>query len=1505
MSELRTEQAPSEEQGRAYGSLPLLFAANKGQMDGNIAFRAQEGRFTAFFHEDGLSAVFWMLEEKGVMKDVREGIALSWEFQGASRVAPEGRELQSGRAHEVRGQGAGRRAVTDIPLYGSIAYPGLWPGIEARLSGRGGALKFDWLLEPGASVADIRLLCRGADGIEIDGEGHLQLVTPYGRLQDDRPCAYQETGGTRREIGCRYVLQPAAEGGWSIGFEMTEPHDGALPLVIDPSLVYCTYLGGTGTEGGSKVAVDATGHAYVLGTTASTDFPVVAGAFQTALAGADDVFVTKLNPFGTALVYSTYLGGSARETANDIVLDAEGNAYVTGTTFSSDFPTTPGAFQETAPSARASAYVTKLNPTGAALVYSTYLGASGGDEGHGIAIDSAGNAFVVGTTDSPDFPTTPGAFQPTRPGTTTSAYAAKLDAAGSALIYATYLGGSGTTDAVAVSVDGAGHAFVAGNTVARNFPTTPGAFQITYTGAGISYVTQFSPDGSSLVYSTYLGGSGQDISTDLALDGAGHAFVLGSTTSADFPTVPGSFVEAGTRRVYVTKFNPSGTGLVFSAAFGGTGSTATGSIALQASGAPVVTGGTSSSDYPVTPDAFQSTIPGLSSAVVTQLDPTGSFPEYSTYFGGTYIESGAGIAVDPQGAIYLAGTAFSADLPVTPGAFQPVRRGIDAYVAKLGLLAELTLAKYPERFEVRLGDTVAYYLQVSNTGQQDLTNVLVEDPALSFSKRLPLLVAGEGEVNRIPFVPQAVGPFVNTASASADQIAFPLKAEAMILVVGTPSILASKTASPPAAEAGQTIVYTIEIVNNGTADLTNLSVEDPLLGLSQTVDLLTVGSTFTIEVPFTIPPDARPGLTIANFTVIRADNLPTETIGTAVEVLPSPRLSLSKTADRSSVYPGDTVTFFITVQNTGNAPVTQIVVTDDLIGTSVTIPLLAEGETRVLETAFLVPLEVPPRVYTNTAMAVSSQAPTVTASVDVEVLRDPRLGIRKLAGVIAAAPGQTVPYALVVNNVGNVPLTNVRLLDPTLGFDVTIPSLDVGSRAEYDVSYLIPADAPVGQPVVNRLTASADQLEPQTVEASVLVIGGALVPSKTPDASVVSPGATVVYTLTLTNGLPSVQTGVTLSDPLLGLAETVPALQPGETIVRTVAYAVPAATPSGTVLSNTFTAGSDQVPARTAVADVLVLSAPAPTTLAILKLPDRNVILPGESIRYAVTVTNTGSAPATAVSVRDSLTGTGFDLPFLAAGETMELVFAYTAPSDARQGTVIANRAIVDWAENEGGPIFSEARVTVALPSTLIELSVEADPPVALPGRTVHKRIRIRNVSDQAFTNVRVIDMLVSFNTVLPSLAPGESRLFDLPFVIPPDAIGGTRYVNTVAVFSDQTPLQVATAEFAAQAIARYELVHAVSPAAAPCGALVLFEVRVRNTGNVPLLRGVLTGQLLRLRLTTDRFEVGAEDVFRIPYRLPHVERDTTLTSHVQVEFQNAPTQRASASVLIVCEEEE
>jgi hypothetical protein len=455
-------------------------------------------------------------------------------------------------------------------------------------------------------------------------------------------------------------------------------------------LIYSTYLGGGGEDEGNGIAIDGSGNAYITGYTYSSDFPKMWGAFDTTYNGNGDVFVTKLNTNGTALVYSTFLGGSGRDEGVDITIDDSGNAYITGGTESPNFPTTLGAF-DTTYNGSVDVFVSKLNPSGTALIYSTYLGGANLDYGADITIDSLENAYITGGTQSSTFPTTTNAFDTSYNGSR-DVFVAKLNASGTALFYSTYLGGGLADGGYGIAIDTAGNAYITGY-CSSNFPTTPGTFDSSFNGGNNDiFVSKLNPSGTALVYSTYLGGVSDDAGGYIALDDSENVYVTGVTLSTNFPTTPGAFdtTPNGSSDVFVTKLNASGTALVYSTYLGGGDEDDGYGLVVDGSGNAYIVGYTMSTDFPTTLDAFDTSYNGSSDVILSKLDSTGTTLDYSTYLGGNDFEHGLGIAIDNSRNVYLTGYTFhysGSYYPTTPGAFDTSYNGgiSDVFVSKLYL----------------------------------------------------------------------------------------------------------------------------------------------------------------------------------------------------------------------------------------------------------------------------------------------------------------------------------------------------------------------------------------------------------------------------------------------------------------------------------------------------------------------------------------------------------------------------------------------------------------------------------------------------------------------------------------------------------------------------------------------------------------------------------------------------------------------------------------------------
>jgi hypothetical protein len=595
-------------------------------------------------------------------------------YLGAN-AAPDidGADMQEGRANYLIGDDPSLWR-TNVPLYGRVVYKDLYPGIDMVYSSHKRLLKSEFVVAPGADPSQIRIAYTGVESLRIDDQGGLILTTAEGDLREEAPEIYQEESDGRDQIEGAFRVA-----GNVVTFSVGQ-YDRSRPLRIDPVLSYSTYLGGGGTDRAYAIAVDGAGAAYVTGYTDSTNFPVTAGVVRPTSGGGVDAFVTKLNAAGSAIVYSTYLGGNGDDRGFSIAVDASGNAYITGYTSSTNFPLS-SPFQATLKGPR-DAFVTKLNPSGSAPIFSTYLGGTGDDRGNGIAVSASGLVYVTGSTTSSNFPLS-SPFQATLGGQQ-DGFVTKLNSTGSALLYSTYLGGAADDRGSSIALDSGGAAYIAGNTSSTNFPTAS-PLQAANNSATDAFVTKLSAAGA-LVYSTYLGGSGTEnieVGRSIAVDSAGSAYIAGTTTSTNFPLFQPlqAAIKGGIYDAFVVKLTSAGTAFVFSTFLGGSSIDFGQSIAVDSSGNSYVTGYTSSTNFPIV-NAGQPVNGGGNDTFVLKLNASGTALTESGFLGGGDTDTGYGIAIDNSGNAYVTGLTLSSNFPLL-GPVQSANGGtLAAFVSK-------------------------------------------------------------------------------------------------------------------------------------------------------------------------------------------------------------------------------------------------------------------------------------------------------------------------------------------------------------------------------------------------------------------------------------------------------------------------------------------------------------------------------------------------------------------------------------------------------------------------------------------------------------------------------------------------------------------------------------------------------------------------------------------------------------------------------------------------------
>ena len=917
--------------------LPLSFEQNLGQFDSRANFSSRGVGYNLFLTATGAVVELpqtnssahnktqdqWPRHSHKAVAFLPSVIRLN--LMGANANAPaQGVDKLPGHKNYFIGNDPGKWR-TDVPTFRAVRYDGVYPGISLTYYGNQQQLEYDFEVAAGADPGIIRLGFDSEIRPQISAEGDLVLHTAGGEVRQRKPVIYQEAEGHRQLIDGHFVLYGKGRAGFAVG-----AYDRNRPLVIDPTLVYSTYLGGGGDDLGSSIAVDSSNNIYIAGTTGSTNFPLKNAAFG-ANAGLADMFVTKIDATGSNVIYSTYIGGSGLDRADGIAIDSGGNAYVVGRVDSSstNFPTTPGSFASSYRGGDFDGVVFKLNAQGNGLVYSAFLGGEENDSTEGVAVDASGIAYVTGGTKSSAFPTTGNAYQGNRGGDT-DAYLTKINATGSALLYSTYLGGTGTDRGSGVAIDGNGNAFIAGFAGSADFPTE-NAFQNNFGGSFDAFVAQFDTKLSglnSLVLCSYLGGQGDDKAYGIALDsGANNIYVVGQTSSSNFPVLnPAQPASGGGFDAFVAKISVAGT-KVFATYLGGSGDDRGAGIAVNASGAAYVTGFTASTNFP-TVSPLQGAKGGGFDAFVAKLNPTGSAFLYSTYLGGSGNESNAStvtstnpIALDSSSNAYVTGFTASTNFP-TASPIQAANAGgaSDAFIAKISdaaPTADFSMSASPPSQTVNPGNGTTYTITVTPaggfTGNVALSvNGQSNDTTPSFNPSNVSITDSTAKTSTLTITTTAATPpgtYVLTIGGVNGNLQHSTSVSLIVAGPTSANLSVTKTASPNPGIVGANLSYRIIVTNSGPSPATNATL----------TDVLPAGPSFVSATP-------TQGMCIGSTTITcNFGNLNKDASATAtIVVMPQSTAQLSNTASAAATETDPdgsnnsaTITTPVTTQSTG------------------------------------------------------------------------------------------------------------------------------------------------------------------------------------------------------------------------------------------------------------------------------------------------------------------------------------------------------------------------------------------------------------------------------------------------------------------------------------------------------------------------------------------------------------------------------------------------------------
>ncbi len=689
-----------------YLKAPLFFIENQDQVNENVRFYERGRGHAAFFTEDGV--VFTLGKTNGLKAPVTESIEMR--FVGASKnrkITPS--EKLSGHVNYFKGNDRSKWH-TNIPTYGAVTYRDIYKNIDVKFYGNNRNIEHDVIVRPGGDPSLVKFAYDGIKDLRVNRAGELEVILDHGKIIERKPVIYQELDGVRVAVKGSYRLLGRNKGVYEYSFTVAS-YDHTRDLVIDPVLEYSTYLGGSGSDNVNDLAIDSAGNVYVIGYTDSADFPVVS-PIQGTIAGSNEVFVTKIDPTGSAIVYSSYLGGSGYDLGNNIAVDSAGNVYLAGYTKSTDFPVVSpiqgalsggndlfltkidptgsaivystyigGTFSEYtnglaldsvsnvyltgytnstdfplvnpiqfAYGGLNDVFVTKVNSSGSAIVYSTYLGGNFSDIAEDIAVDASGNAYITGTTLSANYPLA-SPLQPVRGGGI-DAFVTKIDAAGAALVFSTFLGGSDVENGNGITVDGTGNVYIGGTTRSLDFPTV-NPLQGTFAGGtDDAFITKIDGAGASILYSTYLGGTGVDQIHGINLDGTGNIYVNGYTGSTDFPTAsPLQGYGGGSYDGFITEIDPTGLSIIFSTYLGGSNTEYTNGLAIDASGNLYAGGFARSTDFPVVSPIQGTFGGGYSDGYVLKISPVP--PPVVT------------LSIQPDGNTYIPGSSYGYTVTAT------------------------------------------------------------------------------------------------------------------------------------------------------------------------------------------------------------------------------------------------------------------------------------------------------------------------------------------------------------------------------------------------------------------------------------------------------------------------------------------------------------------------------------------------------------------------------------------------------------------------------------------------------------------------------------------------------------------------------------------------------------------------------------------------------------------------------------------------------------------------
>ncbi|QJC50802.1 DUF11 domain-containing protein [Paenibacillus albicereus] len=800
------------------------------------------------------------------------------------------------------------------------------------------------------------------------------------------------------------------------------------------------------------------------------------------------------------------------------------------------------------------------------------------------------------------------------------------------------------------------------------------------------------------------------------------------------------------------------------------------------------------------------------------------------------------------------------------------------------------------------GETVFFQLRVTNTGNTLLSQIAILDVIeplgeTLLSETIPSLEPGASIVREVPFVipsPAPASALDNRLTAeSALSGVFSEAHAAVILESAQPGLSVQKVGDRTEAAPGQSVTYTVTVTNTGTTDLTDIRVADPLAGFDQTISLLPAGESLQLQYAAIVPPGTAAGTEWLNTATASASDGTSAEGSFAVLVAAVPSLELTKEAEPATAVAGESIRYTFRLVNTGNTPLTGLVLSDPAIGASFVIDSLQIGATVVREADFVLPEGTPPGLFVNTATATSREGAQASASDSVQVAPTARIILNKTASPTQAAPGQTVTYTITVINAGTAVLTNVKVRDPFLGLDQVVDTLVPGARVSFTDTYTIPEDALAGTVITNTASAVTDQtpLIEQAASVTVLEVPDiTLVKSVSPESA--RPGETVAYTLVVTNTGNTVLTSASVADPQGRLTQALPDLAPGESRTQTLLYRVPENAPE-TVVNVAIAEGSSS----TAVvideddADLFVIR----EAIALRKTADRAEARPGEPITYTLEVENTGNVTLSALALTDEALGFAVEIPQIEAGQTLLFTLSYIAPYEPG-GTVVSNTAVI-----ANALVSAEASAAVVIAAAPgLALRKTASETAVAPGATVTYSIVATNTGNVPLPDVAVSDPLLGIASAPTPLAIGESLTLTGSYTVPAGTPGGTIIANTSTATSSLTPPAQSGASVIVTPAPVLDIAKTADRAVAAPGETIAYTIVVSNPTTAAVEGATVTDDLLGLSETIPSLPPGGQATFQALYVVPaNAPAGSVISNAATVTVPEGLTFSAEATVTV------